>query len=678
MQPAENEVDRVGRAGSLGASRRRYGFLDKYSDADKAAILWKSSLAMTLVGFVLALTGLILNRYDLNDVIETELKGLEVTIPSIAISSRGIVVGTDGCDIGWKVDPTNSPLHSRGGMTFAELKDGGNYDEAAVFFLDDNSRLIASTHLGDFSGFYVTATIARVLSIVGVALQGIALLWTLILRAGPSPFFLNRPLFGQTRRDHLIGATYHLILMGSAFALFASNTVMSTIMAPLLGRVANFALDWCTGSPFDAFPRESDNMDYMKFLGSYIQSNSDATGVTYVTFSVSISIIYLQVAIVCLLGILRVKAQSRVHYHLPRSQELLLPWYSKIMHLRTSVLLLITAVLATCTTAYSARVRGFDLNMFFYESSFADQSPGKSWSLDDILLNRIHRYVVDKSVVKYMLTLWIPLIMLVGFATVDYVKYVSKVIQTLSMLLIFSAVIGISTVPPTPAFVLQKPQCFTPPQTPPSFGQFFEISESCNDQIYSIYSILIGVPLMMVYFFIRYGSVRRKRLAYMGLVVLGIVSQLIVIATRLQYTVDVYIGCAVTVMYCLSQAPAFKLLLRFGIVQPGLRDKRPLVLCDKLNPALESVIRRLELHSITLDNTVEVPRDDIDLLRGELRHATEALAFAKERALDEIPGRGSSSSESSESDTSEAIEDDEDTFSSSSAFVNIDDTKKYN
>ena len=667
-----------GTSNSLGSAHQRpAGIFAKYSDPEKVSILWKSSLVMTIIGFVLALTGLSLNRYDLNDEVDVTLKGIRVTIPSTAVSSTGIEIGTDGCEKGWKVNPTDSPLHSRYGMTYSELKDGGGDDAAAVFFLDDSARVIATTHMGDFDGIYTTAIVARIFSIVGVTLQGIALLWTLLLGATPSPFFFNRPLFGQTQRQHLTGAAYHLILMGSGLALFLSNTLMSTIMAPLLSRVANFSLDWCADSEFDTFSRGSNDLEYMKFLGVFIQTNADATGVTYVTFAVSMALIYFQVAVVTLIGIRQVKAQSRVHYHLPRSQELLLPWYAKIPSLRWSLGLLVVAVLATCTTSYSSRVRGFELNMFFYQSSFEEDSVSKSWSLEDILLDRIYKYVVDKSIVKFILTLWIPLIMILGFAAVDYIKYVSKAIQTIAILLLFSAVIGITTVPPTPAFVLQKPQCFSAPQVPPTFGQFFEISESCNDQIYSIYSVLIGVPFMMTYFFIRYGSVRRKNVAYILLFVLGLISQFIVISTRLQYTVDVYIGCIVTGAYCLAQAPAFKLLLRFGIVNPGLRYKRPIVLSDKINPLLDDILRRLELHFMAVDRVRPASRDELDVIRSELNHAKEAMAYAQEKSVDEIQARGASDTESSGSDrSSDAAPEELDDMET--PFLTIDDTKKYN
>lgn len=645
------------------------GFFGKYSDTDKAIILWKSSLALTIVGFALALTGLILNRYAFNEQVSGTVNGVAIEIPYIVVSSFGVEVGSNGCLNGLKVDPSNSILHSKSGMPFSILKDGGGQDEAAVFFLDDSRRVVPNTHLGDFKGFYVSGTASRVFSIVGVALQGMALLWTVILKAVPSPFFLNRAMFGQSHREHLIGAAYHLILMASALSLFVSNTLMSTIMAPLLARVANFALDRCEDSPFDAVPRNVHDIEYMKFLGTYIQGNSNASGVTYVTFAVSMALIYAQVALVSYLGIRQAKAQSRVHNHIPRSQELLLPWYCKIPEFRWSVGLLIIATLAIATTAFSARLRGFDLNMFFYRNFFEQKDlMGESWSLGDMILDRIKIYVVDKSVVTFMLALWIPVTMIVGFGAVDYIKYTSKVIQTLAVLMILSAIIGISTIPPTPAFILQKPQCFSKPRKPPTFGQFFEISESCNDQIYSLYSVLLGVPLMMIYFYVRYGSVRRKKLAYIALALLGIASQFLVVATRLQYTVDVYIGFAVTVMYCLSQSPAFKLLFRFGIVHQGVWNKRPVVLSDKLNPSLDNIIRRLELHLMAANKAHSTPRDDLDLVRGELNHAKEALEFAKEKALDEIPDYSDNTGSSQDILDEGGLDDSSDS----------DDTKKYN
>ena len=615
----------------------RVGFFEKYNPEQKASILWKVSMAMTVLSLVLSVTGLGINRYNSQEEVQLELNGVKVNVPSFRVSATAISLGTDGCDGKWKVDPSLSRLHSLVGMTFTELSRGPHNDPAADFFLDDSKRLIVNTHMGQFSSFDKYGTASRVFGIMGVALQFVALLWTAILKAPPSAFFFNRSFFGLSHKQHLQGATYHLILAMSAVFLFIACTLMSVIMQPISARVANFALDWCTDSPLDAMPRGQKGLEYMKFLGKYIKDYAKASGATFMTYSISIVLVFGQLWLVFYLAILQVRTQSRVNYHLPDSQMKLLPWYSKILPVKVSFLFLVVAAIINSAAAYSARVRGYDLNIYFYENSFQADTHSRSWSLSDVFLDRVHQYVVDRRTVKMLLFFWIPMIALVGFGTVDYAKYISKVIEALAVLLLGSALVGISTVPPTPAFVLQKPQCFDSPHRPPTFGKFFSFSESCNDQMYSVYSVLIVIPVMCLWFYIRYGSVRRKRLAYLTLALCCIGSLLILVTSRQQYSIDVYIGTVVTAMYFVSQSAAFKLLFRFGTVQPGMLHKPPVVLSDKVVPALDEVIRKFELYFMTTTpDGAPVDSDELTQIKSEFNQLIEVLLHAKNQALEDM------------------------------------------
>jgi hypothetical protein len=483
---------------------------------------------------------------------------------------------------------------------------------------------------------------SRILAFVGVSLQGVALVWSVVFRVGPSPFFHNRPLFGQSVREHYLGAVYLLMLIVSGFVLFASNTVMSTFVIPLLARIANFALSWCADSPFDTVPRQQTALKYMLFLGDYIQGGAEATGVTFITFALSISLVFAQALFVTYLGISAIHSVSRIRYHLPSTQQALLPWYAKIPSLGVSLTLLILGVVAKCGAAYSARVRGYELNMFFYKNSIIDDGTShvNSWSLPDLVLDDTERYVMDKSLVKMLLVLWIPSVSVIGFATIDLMKYLSKVIQITGILFLIGAAVSIVTVPPTPAFVLQKPQCYKEPARPPSFAQFFYLSESCNDQIFSMYSVLILVPAMMFYFYIRYGAINRKWTAYVVLFLATLASLYIIISTRQQYTVDVYIGALITILVSLSQTAPIKLLFRFGMVHPGISEKPPVVLSDKIVPMLDDVIKRLELHFMAGDRVEAISKDDMDMAKAEFERLSEAIAMAKQQSLQTIVPSG--------------------------------------
>ena len=648
----------------------RRNIFEKYSEGDKAKVFWKFSLVVTVLGFTLAALGLALDRYDSDDEATLQLDGHSVMVPSVLVRSTAISLGTEGChcphdDVNckrWKENPIRSALHTSKGMSFWYLHENTKGDDAATFFADDKRQVIANTHLGSFDSMYRRGLASRILAFVGVGLQGVALIWSLVFRVGPSPFLYNRPLFGQSQREHKLGSIYLLLLISSGVLLFASNTVMSTFVVPLMARVANFALSWCRFSPFDSLGRQQKSLDYMLYLGDYVQDHAEATGVTFITYAISISLIFCQAMFATFVGCNHVRALSRVRYHLPRTQLVLLPWFGRIVPLGWSLLILALGFIAKSGAAYSARVRGFELNMFFYQNAFAGGDDSRSWSLPDLILDDTHRYVMDKSLVKLLLSYWIPSVFVVGAGTVDIMKFVSKVVQIWGVLLLIGAAVSIVTVPPTPAFFFQKPQCYRPPQRPPTFAQFFSLSESCNDQIFSIYACFVMVPAMMYYFFIRYGPVNRKISGYIGLGLCVMGSMYIITATRQTYTVDVYIGSLVSVLVCMSQSAAFKLLLRFGVVHPGINSKPPVILSDKIVPLLDDVIKRLELHFMAGDKAEPISKDDMDLATAEFERVAEALAIAKQQALQDLVPDGLSECEGMTS-LGDTTDDDENTKS---------------
>jgi hypothetical protein len=646
-----NGIDDSIKENSPVTSRR--GIFSKYTDQQKASVLWKFSIATTIFGLTLAIIGLALDRYDNDDEVTITLNGNNVVVPSVLVRSTSISLGTEGCPcVGdeencdrFKLNPLKSPLHSPKGMSLWDIYENTDGDAAAAFFADDSRQVIASTHMGSLDSMYRRGLASRVLAFSGVGLQLVALIWTVVFRVGPSPFFYNRPLFGQTQRDHTLGSIYLILLISSAIFLFASNTVMSTFVVPLMARVANFALSWCMQSPFDSIPRQQSSLEYMLYLGDYIQKNAQATGASFITYAVSISLIFVQAMFVSFVGFEHVRAASRVRYHLPRTQLALLPWFAKIPSMKWSIFLVVLGIIAKRAASYSARIRGYDLNMYFYDIAFGTGDGSHSWSLPDLILDGTHRFVMDKSLVKMVLSYWLPAVLVIGAATVDYMKFISKVLQMWGILFLIGAAVSVVTVPPTPAFVFQKPQCYRPPHRPPTFSQFLDVGESCNDQLFSIYACLVTVPAMLCYFFIRYGPVNRKITAYicLGLITLG--SLYIIVGTRQEYTVDVYIGALISTLMCMSQAPTFKLLFRFGVVHPGINNRPPIVLSDKVVPMLDDIIKRLELHFMAGEEAEQISKDDMTQATAEFERVAEALAIAKQQALQNLFPNGLSESE---------------------------------
>jgi hypothetical protein len=287
---------------------------------------------------------------------------------------------------------------------------------------------------------------------------------------------------------------------------------------------------------------------------------------------------------------------------------------------------------------YSARVRGYELNLFFYNYKFipsADDLTNQSWSLPDALLDHFNTYVVDKSIVKLMLAGWIPMLVVISLGSVDIKRYLSKVIESIGTLILIGAIVGLFTVPPTPAFVLQKPQCYDAPRRPPTFLQFISISESCNNQIFSLYSVLIVLPIMMNAFYVRYGPVRQKIVPYLILVFVCGLSMFAVIATRQQYVVDVYIGVVITVLYSFTQSAAFKLLFRFGTIHPGFLHAEPVILSQKILPVLGDCNNRFELFFMASegDSKFSLTPTELDEIAKEFNYLLEAVEYARNNPI---------------------------------------------
>ena len=131
----------------------------------------------------------------------------------------------------------------------------------------------------------------------------------------------------------------------------------------------------------------------------------------------------------------------------------------------------------------------------------------------------------------------------------------------------------------------------------------------------------------------------------LALVLMAVGSGYILVATRQQYTVDVYIGTVVSVMFVLSQAAALKLLFRFGVVHPGMREKKAISLSDKVVPGLDDVIKRLELHFMAGDTARPATKDEVRQMRAEFERVIEAVAFAKQQSLEGVEADGLTQSE---------------------------------
>jgi hypothetical protein len=553
---------------------------------------------------------------------------LLLNVPGFTIGTSGMRLTVDDCPIGLVAGNSTSSLFSRKGITYKDLSLAVSIpssDLGVDYFVTDSNRLVPSDHLGDFETFSTIGKYAYSFSLSSLILQSLALILLVVFRVPPSLLFSSRPLLSSlTDRDHFIGNIILSLLSLSTVSLFLYFGLMSSFTSPLLGRIINYSIDRCVDSPFVGPVDEMGRLEQMQFIGEYIRDYSAPDGVSFYTFSVSIGLNYLFLICLFYLNINTKRIVSR----LPPSQLKLLPWYSRIFPMYWSMILLLVGVTANAFVQYSARVRGYPLNKYYWETTLTSASGGEAkfriGSLLDVILDNLHTFIVSPSMTTITIGFWLPLILSVSLSSISLILSLSKSLETISVLLIFRAVVAVTTVSPTPASVLQHPQCYSSPPAL-SLASLFSPSESCNDLMFSMYSIFIFVPFMLVWFSIKFTpSFDRKLFAYSVLSICGLVSAIIVVVCRLQYTSDVYIGSVVTILYCLSQSPSYRLLLTFGLERTSSgKDRIPL--SEKILPQLDEIIRRIELYRMSSEGSDALKMDE-----GEFRQIVENFDLLNE------------------------------------------------
>jgi hypothetical protein len=208
--------------------------------------------------------------------------------------------------------------------------------------------------------------------------------------------------------------------------------------------------------------------------------------------------------------------------------------------------------------------------MFFWKYSVGGDYEKTGLSQTGSLIDSIQEIVTLLSVsvtvvaiTTYQWTAWIPVLT----AVCSYpLSLFGKACQDAALLLLIRSLISWVTVAPTTVSMLEKPDCFHRPDiSEENFDWVFAINpaHSCNDTMFSVYVIIVLVPIIILIYFIRFSGFVNKFGFITGLSIL--ISALVgmfafTIFVRVQYSADIHIGVCITVLYMFTQQKAYNIL----------------------------------------------------------------------------------------------------------------------
>lgn len=231
--------------------------------------------------------------------------------------------------------------------------------------------------------------------------------------------------------------------------------------------------------------------------------------------------------------------------------------------------LLLLSIYISFIVANLTRVRGYSLNMFFWKYGTSDYEKtglSKTGSLIDSIQETVTLLSVSvtiAAVTTYQWTAWIPVLAMVSRYPISLL---GKACQDIATLLILRSVISWVTVAPTTVSMLEKPDCFHRPDlSEVSARWMFAIDpgQSCNDTMFSVYVVIVLVPITILVYFIRFSGMVNKFGFVTGLSILVsacVAMFVFIVITRIQYSADIHIGTCICVMYMFTQQKAYNIL----------------------------------------------------------------------------------------------------------------------
>jgi hypothetical protein len=497
-----------------------------------------------------------------NRVVKVQEGDSELNISGIRMSSTRVVLNYNKCDSDGP-DIPNSALYAPQGMLYSEMMEDGSREASKSQFAHLSTEEEGAQLIGDVGLLWGRSVIARYLFIIAFAFQTIALVLCVAYRVNPVSL-LSRCDRGGDEWSHFIGQVQNALCFMAVILLWGSIVVISTLIPVLLPHVFREARERCNIQ----FDETTWHHYEVREMGQFVSENSFPFGITTILM---MACIFVSLSYCIYLFVASVKTSRSFNQTVivPRSETRMLPWFGRIWPWRVSIFLLLLSVYVSFIVANATRVRGYPLNMFFWNYGTIDYEKtglSKTGSLIDSIQEIVTLLSVSAAVAAvttYQWTAWIPVL---SFVCRYPISLLGKACQDICVLLFLRSLISWVTVAPTTVSMLEKPDCFHRPDvSEKSVGWLFAIdpAQSCNDTMFSVYVIIILVPITILVYFIRFSGLVNKFGSITGLSILvaaAISMGIIIVITRVQYSADIHIGACICVMYMLTQQKAYNVL----------------------------------------------------------------------------------------------------------------------
>jgi hypothetical protein len=214
------------------------------------------------------------------------------------------------------------------------------------------------------------------------------------------------------------------------------------------------------------------------------------------------------------------------------------------------------------------------------------------------------------------------------------VTLLGKSAQDFAIVLFLRAIVAWLTVGPTPLSMIEKPECFDALQNDDS-SQFwwiydFNFKHSCNDNMVSIYSVIVLVPAVTMLFYTFFSRVSERKydsVIFILLSIAAVLSTALSVIGRHQYSADVHIGACIVVFYMLTQTAPYRLL--FATDEENNINPKDL-LAQRIVPTLEQCISKLQEYQLACSNMDGLKSSPNDV--GEIAHLYRIVGVAIQSA----------------------------------------------
>ena len=551
----------------------------------------------------------------------------DLRISGLSLTSNTVILRYNRC-VGDPVWKTNSQLYSNSGVGLETLQEGKSRDRSITQFSYININEQGTEILGDIGLVYHRAHAARALSFVAIGLQGLVLLTLLALRLEPKSLWSRCPP-GMDVRYHIVARVESLVLVISAVFLWASILLYSSLPPTLLAHLFREARSRC-GVEFDDL---FSGLYEMRTLSYYVKNTGILNGATVVVYG--LVAIFTIAHFIYLFIISNAKIFSMGD--LNSSEKRYLSWYCRIWNWRISLICLKGTLLLSFWVSNLTRMRGYEINMFYWKNGLkVSQNTGLSQTgtLLDMLQGSANHFTVPDFLLISTCSFWLLLVPMLAVACKRSVTFLGKSAQDFAIVLLLRAMVAWLTVGPTPLSMIEKPECFDALRNDDT-SQFwwiynFTFKHSCNDNMVSIYSVIVLVPAVTMLFYTYFSRVSERKydsVIFILLSIAAVLSTALSVIGRHQYSADVHIGACIVVFYMLTQTAPYRLL--FAAEEENNINPKDL-LAQRIVPTLEQCISKLQEYQLACTNMDGLKSSPNDV--GEIAHLYRIVGMAIQSA----------------------------------------------